>query len=105
MSHQNGSSPRNYLAEAHDLLRRPEATRVPQREHLAALQTEINRLVAIAALQNRALIGILLELKQERAVLPADLIARIEAVGLDLVVQRAPGGPLTVALLRPTSTH
>lgn len=89
----------DYLAQARALLSGDTAL-VPSLDHLRALQAEVNQIALLVALQNRALVALLLDRSKAAVTVPATLIGQIEAMGLDVSIQRQQGGPLHVALVR-----
>jgi len=95
------AAPRDWLTEAQLILMNLTMV-LPERGHLAAVQDEVNRLALLVALQNRALIALMLSVKQTAFTVEPTHVKSIEAQGLDLQVGR-PGSdaPIQVRLLRP----
>lgn len=92
---------RDWLGEA-GLMVAKKTLSLPEVGHVEALLNELVPLQKIVALQNRALICLLLQINQSGFVVPAKVIAQIEAKQLDLLVHRNyEGAPIVVKLLRP----
>lgn len=93
---------RDWIGEAARMVAVPRQTMMlPEYGHVEALYNELVPLQKIVALQNRALISLLLHLKQSSfQVLPL-AIREIEHKQLDLMVQHdREGGPIVVTLVR-----
>lgn len=92
---------RDYLGEAL-LMGNGKTMMLPERGHIEALCQELVPLQRITALQNRALVALLLSVGQPGFVVDPKNLAKIEAKRLDISIEREMGGPILVKLIRPT---
>lgn len=120
VSHLNGTSngqvpetpttPQEWIAEAERIVAR-RTLKLPARAHLEAVLGARDHLLGIAAeltnivaLQNRALIALLMSIKQSAFKVPAGAIEGIETMKLDLAVNRKDkDGPIVVRLIQPVA--
>lgn len=120
MSLQNGNgngqvpetptTPREWIEEAERIVAK-RTLKFPTGDHLKAVLAARDEVLSVAAeltnivaLQNRALIALLMSIQQSAFQVPAGAIHSIEASGVDLSVSRAKkDGPIVVRLIQPVA--
>lgn len=102
--HNGHDHSRDWLGEAM-LMGTGKTLMLPERGHIEALYKELVPAQRIAALQNRALIALLLSVGQPGFVVDRKNLAKIEAKQLDISIEREMGGPILVKLIRPTTAE
>jgi len=90
----------DYLAEAGEILKNPDAPFILRIEHLQALQEAFASAAQVSALTNRALVGFMLDQRCAQICIPAGLIANIEAKRLDLTLEYQRGA-IVATLIYP----